>query len=70
MAFRWSRWSPRLALLPASAVTLVAFAGSIGWTIWMSLTRSRRFADYAINWDEWGAPVHPPVQGRHLPAPR
>jgi glucose/mannose transport system permease protein len=54
MAFRWSRWSPRLALLPASTVTLVAFAGSIGWTIWMSLTRSRRFADYAINWDEWG----------------
>ncbi len=54
MAFRWSRWSPRLALLPASSVTLVAFVGSIGWTIWMSLTRSRRFADYAINWDQWG----------------
>ena len=53
MAFRWSRWSPRVALLPASAVTLVAFAGSIGWTLWMSLTRSRRFADYTINWSEW-----------------
>ena len=53
MAFRWSRWSPRLALVPATTVTLAAFAGSIGWTIWMSLTRSRRFADYAINWDEW-----------------
>ena len=53
MAFRWSRWSPQLALSPALAVTLIAFAGSIGWTIWMSLTRSRRFADYTINWAEW-----------------
>lgn len=53
MAFRWSRWSPQFALTPALAVTVVAFAGSIGWTIWMSLTRSRRFADYSINWDEW-----------------
>ena len=53
MAFRWSRWSPQFALSPAIAVTTVAFAGSIGWTIWMSLTRSRRFADYSINWAEW-----------------
>ena len=53
MAYRWSRWSPQLALTPALGVTLVAFAGSIGWTIWMSLTRSRRFADYTINWAEW-----------------
>ena len=53
MALRWSRWSPQLALTPALAVTAVAFAGSIGWTIWMSLTRSRRFADYTINWTEW-----------------
>jgi glucose/mannose transport system permease protein len=53
MAVRWSRWSPQIALTPAVAVTAVAFAGSIGWTIWMSLTRSRRFADYTINWDEW-----------------
>ena len=53
MALRWSRWSPQLALTPAVAVTAIAFAGSIGWTIWMSLTRSRRFADYTINWAEW-----------------
>jgi len=53
MAFRWSRWSPQFALSPAIAVTAVAIAGSIGWTIWMSLTRSRRFADYSINWAEW-----------------
>ena len=53
MALRWSRWSPQLALTPALVVTAVAFAGSIGWTIWMSLTRSRRFADYTINWAEW-----------------
>ena len=50
MALRWSRWSPRIALLPATTVTIVAFAGSIGWTIWMSFTRSRRFADYTIEW--------------------
>jgi glucose/mannose transport system permease protein len=54
MAIRWSRWSPQLALTPAIAVTLVAFAGSIAWTIVVSLTRSRRFADFTINWDEWG----------------
>jgi glucose/mannose transport system permease protein len=53
MAIRWSRWSPQIALTPALVVTLVAFAGSIAWTIWMSLTRSRRFADYAVNWGEW-----------------
>src|SRR6185437_4232795 len=53
MAVRWSRWSPQIALTPALAVTVVAFAGSIVWTIWMSLTRSRRFADYTINWSEW-----------------
>jgi glucose/mannose transport system permease protein len=53
MAYRWSRLSPQLALTPALAVTAVAFAGSVGWTIWMSLTRSRRFADYSINWAEW-----------------
>src|SRR3569623_1283728 len=53
MAIRWSRWSPQIALTPALVVTLVAFVGSIAWTIWMSLTRSRRFADYAVNWGEW-----------------
>ena len=58
MVFRWSRWSPQIALVPAGAVTLVAFAGSIGWTIWMSLTRSRRFADYEINWAEWLRQYH------------
>jgi glucose/mannose transport system permease protein len=51
MAFRWSRWSPQLALTPALAVTIVAFAGSISWTIWLSFTRSRRFADYTIDAD-------------------
>ncbi|MCB9992887.1 MAG: sugar ABC transporter permease [Hyphomicrobiaceae bacterium] len=53
MAIRWSRWSPRIALVPALLVTAVAFVGSIGWTIYISLTTSRRFPDYEINWDEW-----------------
>jgi glucose/mannose transport system permease protein len=54
MAFRWSRWSPQLALIPAVAVTLVAFVGSIGWTTIMSLTRSKRFPDFTIDWASWG----------------
>ena len=53
MAIRWSRWSPQLALTPAAAITAVAFVGAIGWTIFMSLTRSRRFAEYEIDWTEW-----------------
>jgi glucose/mannose transport system permease protein len=53
LAVRWSRWSPQLALTPALFVTLVGFIGSIGWTIWMSLTRSRRFAEYGIDVSEW-----------------
>ncbi len=52
MAIRWSRVSPQLALTPAVAVTLVAFLGAICWTIYISLTRSRRFPDYQINWDD------------------
>ena len=54
MTFRWSRWSPQLALLPAGLVTLVAFVGAILWTVYLSLTRSRRLPEYAIDWSEWG----------------
>lgn len=52
MAIRWSRASPRIALIPAIAITLVAFLGAILWTIWISFTRSRRFPDYQIDWDD------------------
>ena len=54
MTFRWSRWSPQLALVPAGLVTLVAFIGAILWTVYLSLTRSRRLPEYEINWSEWG----------------
>jgi glucose/mannose transport system permease protein len=54
MAVRWSRWSPQLALAPAVLVTLIAFFGSIGWTIFMSMTRSRRFPEYFFDPAEWG----------------
>lgn len=54
MVIRWSRWSPQLALTPALAITAVAFVGAIVWTIFMSFTRSRRFAEYEIDWSEWG----------------
>ncbi len=53
MAVRWSRLSPRLALAPAVGVALVVFAGSIGWTIYMSFTGSRRFPDYRIDPVGW-----------------
>jgi len=53
MNIRWSRWSPQLALLPAVTIASVAFAGSIGWTIYLSLTRSRRFPEYEIDWADW-----------------
>ncbi|MEP0323789.1 carbohydrate ABC transporter permease [Bauldia litoralis] len=52
MAIRWSWASPRLALVPAVSVTLVAFFGAILWTIWVSFTRSRRFPEYAIDFDD------------------
>lgn len=51
MAIRWSWASPRIALIPAMAITVVAFFGAILWTIWISFTKSRRFPDYDINWD-------------------
>lgn len=54
MAVRWSRWSPQLALMPAVFVTAVAFIGAIGWTVFISFTRSRRFPDYFINFEEYG----------------
>ncbi|KKC38071.1 sugar ABC transporter permease [Devosia epidermidihirudinis] len=53
MALRWSRWSPQLALVPAIAVTLVAFVGGIIWTVYLSLTRSRRIPEYTIDWSDW-----------------
>ena len=54
MSVRWTRVSPQLALSPAVAVTTVAFLGSILWTAYLSLTRSRRVPDYAVEWSEWG----------------
>ncbi|MEO1016112.1 MAG: sugar ABC transporter permease [Pseudomonadota bacterium] len=53
MAIRWSKLSPQIALLPAVMVTAVAFIGAMGWTIYISFTRSRRFPDYAIDWENW-----------------
>jgi glucose/mannose transport system permease protein len=52
---RWSRVAPQLALTPALAITLIAFIGSIGWTVFMSFTKSRRFPDYVIDPAGWSA---------------
>lgn len=51
MAVRWSRISPQVALIPAVVVTAVAFIGAITWTIFISFTKSRRFAEYEVNWE-------------------
>ena len=48
MALRWSRMSPQFALTPAVVITLVAFVGSIVWTIYVSFTTSKAFATYGI----------------------
>src|SRR5688500_10783564 len=53
MALRWSRVTPQLALLPAVTLTLIGFVGAIGWTVWMSMTDSRRFPDYRVDWSDW-----------------
>ena len=46
---------PRLALMPAVAITLVCFLGSIAWTVFMSFTKSRRFPEYVIDPAGWAA---------------
>ena len=53
MGLRWSKITPQLALAPAVVITAVAFAGSIGWTVMLSLTKSKRLPDYAIDWSNW-----------------
>ncbi len=53
MAVRWSRVAPQLALTPALLLTLVGFVGAIGWTIYMSFTKSRRFPEYHIDPGGW-----------------
>ena len=53
MALRWSKITPQIALAPAVAVTGVAFVGSICWTIYLSLTKSKRLPDYTIDWTNW-----------------
>lgn len=49
----WRKYMPQIALMPAVIVTFVAFVFSIGWTFYLSLTRSRRLPDYTIDWDNW-----------------
>ncbi len=53
MRLRWSKVTPQIALAPAVALTLVTFVGSICWTVYMSLTKSKRMPHYAIDWSDW-----------------
>jgi glucose/mannose transport system permease protein len=48
MKIRWSKVAPQAALMPAVAVTLAAFVGSVLWTIYVSFTNTKRFPDYSI----------------------
>lgn len=38
---RRARLAPHLALAPAFLITLVAYCGGMGWTVWISFTNSR-----------------------------
>ncbi len=53
MAIRWSWVSPVVALSPAVTVTAVAFFGAIGWTVFESFTRARRFPEYTVDFEKW-----------------
>ena len=53
MALRWSKATPQIALAPAVVLTAVAFLGSIFWTLYLSLTKSKRLPDYTIDWSNW-----------------
>lgn len=52
MSWKWSKLTPQFALAPAVAVTLVAFVAAIFWTVWISLTRSRRLPEYTVDWSD------------------
>ena len=66
MVFRWSRWSPQIALAPAVVITFVAFVGATVWTIYMSFTRSRPLPRIRDRLGRLGAPVRAAVQRRRL----
>ncbi len=53
MKLRWNKVSPQPALTPAVVITLVAFIGSMFWTLYIAFTRSRRFPEYFIDPAEW-----------------
>src|SRR6478609_2315103 len=55
MAVRWSRVAPQIALAPALLLVAVGFVGTIGWTILMSFTKSRRFPEFIIDASGWNA---------------
>jgi glucose/mannose transport system permease protein len=48
MKIRWTKVAQQAALMPAVAVTLTAFVGSVLWTIYVSFTNTKRFPDYSI----------------------
>ncbi|OEC95090.1 MULTISPECIES: sugar ABC transporter permease [unclassified Rhizobium] len=59
MGIRWSRATPHLAVAPAVLLTLVFFIGSIGWTVYLSFTASRRFPDYElVGWKQYWRLFH------------
>lgn len=66
--FRWRWMAPRLALVPALAITAIGFIGSILITVWLSFTESRRFPVFELSGfrqyirlsrdDQWTTALH------------
>jgi glucose/mannose transport system permease protein len=49
-----SPWSASAALTPAALIVLVAFVGSMCWTIWMSFTASRMLPNHTfVGWRQY-----------------
>ena len=42
------RYVPKIVLAPSFVITLIFVYGFIGWTAWVSLTRSRLLPKYEI----------------------
>ncbi len=62
MAVRWSRVAPQIALMPALLLVAVGFVGTIGWTILISFTKSRRFPEFIFDPNGWTSQYEPALQ--------
>ncbi len=52
MAKNRKKLAPHIAMIPAGFIVLVAFVGSICWTIYISFTRSRSVPEFILDTDK------------------